>query len=111
MDSLFVLFRDIKSLNVFLTQDCQVRLGDFGETLTLEEAANEAPQQIGTLHWMAPEILENWKVGKVESFRGKSYQRSADCFSLAVVVWECVTGQVHAIRVVNQLIIVCQGAI
>ena len=42
---------------------------------------------------MAPEIINNWRVGRTgETYEGASFTEVADCFSLAVVVWECLTG-------------------
>jgi len=105
--SLDFLHRDIKSLNVMCsrcegdgqpsscTHSLKAHLGDFGASVTMEDAQLEAPKHIGTIPWMAPEVIENWKVGVPEfvGFEGNHYHSPADCFSLAVILWECVTRQ------------------
>ena len=42
---------------------------------------------------MAPEIIENWKVlaQRITPQEGSEYKASADVFSGAVVLWECLT--------------------
>jgi len=60
-----------------------------------ERAAVELPAMVGTMEWMSPEIMLNWRVekGLIERDRGCAYVESADTFAVAVVVWECATGQ------------------
>ena len=43
---------------------------------------------------MAPEIHSNWQVSKRDGFVGVPYDTLAECYSLAVVVWECVSQEV-----------------
>ena len=44
---------------------------------------------------MAPEIIENWKLGanQITVEQASPYGRSADVYSAIVVVWECLTAQ------------------
>jgi len=99
MHGLDFLHRDMKSLNCFVTDldngQLAVRLGDFGETVTTTAAKSEVPKQVGTMQWMAPEILENWKVGsgKITAEEGSIYESSADVYATTVVLWECLTAQ------------------
>ena len=54
MHSIGFVHRDIKSLNVFLTDAGEasgVRLGDFGESVTNAAAEAEDPKQVGTPQW------------------------------------------------------------
>jgi len=98
MHRLGYVHRDIKSLNVFVMDTsvtagrAMVRLGDFGETMTSQEALNQTPKCVGTTQWMAPEIFENWRVA-CKGEQGSLYMSSADVFSATVVVWECLTTQ------------------
>jgi len=42
---------------------------------------------------MAPEIIENWKVGagRIPAAEGTPFRPSADVFSATVMTWECLT--------------------
>jgi len=98
-----VIHRDIKSLNVFLTQDNSAKLGDFGnikkinsggssgaaagqETL-LERIGEEATeegieeeeevQKVGTPYYLAPELWQN-----------KHQTKASDIWALGVVLYE-----------------------
>ena len=55
MHELGFLHRDMKSLNCFVTDldsgQTVVRLGDFGETVTLAVAEEEIPKPVGTPQW------------------------------------------------------------
>ena len=48
---------------------------------------------------MAPEIILNWKTARRKRdsegnmYRGETYLPSADCYSLGIILWECVTAQ------------------
>jgi len=106
--------RDIKSLNVMVSRHFTMEedqtssvagrsgsiwafLGDFGETVSMEESLMETPRQHGTLAFSAPEIFLNWKVQarkqseEGEPIKGTSYMPEADCYSLSIVLWECCT--------------------
>jgi len=98
LHTLDIVHRDLKSLNVMCSEaqgETTAYLGDFGESVTVEEAKNEEYRQIGTLPWMAPEIIDNWKVTARRCLedgtpvRGNAYSKASDCFSLAIIVWEC----------------------
>eukprot|EP00164_Ancoracysta_twista_P004633 GFYU01006260.1.p1 GENE.GFYU01006260.1~~GFYU01006260.1.p1 ORF type:complete len:506 (+),score=160.84 GFYU01006260.1:151-1668(+) len=74
-----VLHRDLKSLNLLVDKSLNVKVADFGlsrvKTLTTTMTG-----QIGTFHWMAPEVIA-----------GEKYSEKADVYSYGIVLSELVT--------------------
>ena len=76
-----VLHRDIKSQNVFLTQNRRViKLGDFGIARVLTETGAMAKTSCGTPYYMSPEICD-----------GKSYNDRSDVWSMGCLLYEMAT--------------------
>ena len=80
-----VVHRDIKPQNVLVTEDGEPRakLMDFGVARLVDGAALTAPGDVvGTLAYMAPEQAEGREAGP-----------EADVYSLALMLYECWSGE------------------
>ncbi len=75
-----VLHLDIKPANIMIDRAGTVKLGDFGMA-TLASAAGYGGARGGTVGYMPPEQIE-----------GAFVDERTDVFSLAVVVWQALTG-------------------
>ena len=79
-----VIHRDVKSQNVLIKDDGTVKLSDFGIAL-----ANNAMQitkkdsVLGSVHYLAPELSQ-----------GKQANMQSDIYSLGIVFYELLTGDV-----------------
>ena len=84
-----VVHRDLKPDNIIVTDDGRPILIDFGLAKLLRSSADaerltQTEQSMGTAHYMAPEQLHD----------ASNVDHRADVFSLGVVLYELVTGQV-----------------
>ena len=83
-----IVHRDIKPENVLLSQDGQIKIADFGlAKLTgqgsVDLTLTHTQQVMGTLNYMAPEQRE----------RPNEVDHRADIYSLGVVIYELLTGE------------------
>ncbi len=78
-----IVHRDIKTSNVMLQEDGNVKLMDFGLAKILEEAASERTAVSGTPYYMSP-----------EQTMGEGIDHRTDLYSLGVMMYELVTGRV-----------------
>ena len=78
-----IIHRDIKPQNIMLLRDGTIKVADFG-IASLENEFQEADgQAIGSIHYIAP-----------EQARGDLPDARSDIYSLGVVMYEMVTGEV-----------------
>ncbi|ETK77370.1 TKL protein kinase [Phytophthora nicotianae] len=70
-----ILHRDLKSMNILLSDDWDAKLTDFG--VSRKWTVETMTAGVGTRRWMAPEVM-----------MGKHYDTSADIFSFGVVLSE-----------------------
>lgn len=75
-----VIHRDIKTANIFLTRDNDIKLGDVGIVKILKSTNNYAYTNIGTPYYMSPELYKN-----------RRYNSKTDIWSIGVVLYELMT--------------------
>lgn len=76
-----MIHRDLKPSNIGVSEDCDIKILDFGLGRQLAE---EMTGYVMTRFWRAPEIMLNWM----------HYDQKADIWSVGCVMAELLTGQV-----------------
>mmetsp|Transcript_17882 Transcript_17882/g.50362 ORF Transcript_17882/g.50362 Transcript_17882/m.50362 type:complete len:909 (+) Transcript_17882:122-2848(+) len=73
-----ILHRDLKSMNILITNDWIAKIADFGLSKSMQVHKSETSSNTtGTVGWVAPEVLSNLQF----SFK-------SDVYSFGMVVWE-----------------------
>ena len=84
-----ILHRDLKSKNIFLNKELDVKIGDLGIAKILQDT-NHAHTFIGTPFYLSPEICEE-----------KPYNEKSDVWALGCVLYELITFK-HPYNASNQ---------
>ncbi|KAL5970299.1 Beta-adrenergic receptor kinase 1 [Taenia solium] len=80
MHNRFIVYRDLKPANILLDEYGHVRISDLG--LACDFLRKRPHASVGTHGYMAPEVLQ----------RGRSYDSSADWFSLGCMLYKLLRG-------------------
>ncbi|XP_078160238.1 serine/threonine-protein kinase 52-like [Carex rostrata] len=72
-----IVHRDVKTENMLLDKQKNLKIADFGVARVEAQNANDMTGETGTLGYMAPEVLD-----------GKPYNRKCDVYSFAICLWE-----------------------
>lgn len=88
MHDLNIMHRDIKCANVYITEDGDIQLGDFGIVGVIDHDNEKRKTVVGTPHWMPREIIE--RLGEQEIEEGYGYE--VDVWSFGCTVFEMATG-------------------
>jgi serine/threonine protein kinase len=94
-----IVHRDVKPQNILIGKDSRVRICDFGLAKTRRDIMlTQAGSTLGTVAYMSPEQAQ-----------GKEVDHRSDIFSLGVVLYEMITGQLpfkgeHEAAVIHSIV-------
>ena len=78
-----IIHRDIKSDNILISAEGEIKLADFGFAVILTEEYQGRKSKVGTLCWMAPEIIQGLH----------SYDARVDVWALGIFALELAMGE------------------
>ncbi|MFR6023170.1 MAG: Stk1 family PASTA domain-containing Ser/Thr kinase [Oscillospiraceae bacterium] len=77
-----IVHRDIKPQNIMILRDGAIKVADFGIAALESAQEQRSDQTVGSVHYIAP-----------EQARGETPDTRSDIYSLGVVMYEMLTGQ------------------
>lgn len=78
-----IIHRDLKPDNIFINND-KIYIGDFGYSYILKCPADKAYGIVGTVQYMAPELLNSY-VNDVKQYK---YGKEVDIWAIGIIVYE-----------------------
>ncbi|KAH9524052.1 Mitogen-activated protein kinase kinase kinase 1 [Bulinus truncatus] len=90
--------RDIKCDNVLVFDEDSIKLADFGLAKVFAEITQTNTKEIGTIRFMAPEMIKSEK-----------YNKQVDIWSVGCVAFNMLTGQVPFHELEAQQVMFCVG--
>ena len=80
-----IIHRDIKSDNILCKENGEIKLADFGYAVMLTQQQQPRASKVGTVCWMAPELIE--------AKEDKKYSNKVDIWSLGIFAIELAQGE------------------
>jgi serine/threonine protein kinase len=87
-----IIHRDLKPSNVLLNTIGDVKISDFGISRQVMGTEGNANTYVGTKLYMSPERL-----------KGGDYQKSADLWSVGLIIYECALGKFPCIDKIREM--------
>jgi NIMA (never in mitosis gene a)-related kinase len=70
----------MKTLNIFLTKDNKIKIGDLGVAKILDNIEKFTTSKVGTPYYLSPEVCED-----------RPYNNKSDIWSLGCILYEMCT--------------------
>lgn len=78
-----IIHRDLKPDNIFINND-KIYIGDFGYSYILKNPTDKARGIVGTIQYMAPEMLHSYTTDN----RNYKYGKEVDIWAIGIIVYE-----------------------
>jgi serine/threonine protein kinase len=88
--AMHVIHRDIKCANVYITEDGEIQLGDFGIVGVMNDSLSKRNTVVGTPHWLPSELVS--ALTNAAESTAVGYGTEVDIWSYGCTVFEMATG-------------------